>query len=119
MQMWYDKARQGPYAFMVVRADGINPGMAFPMAIGFLLNALVAGLLMAMLGYTNLKNLKSQTLFIGMGGTVGSLIPNISHWIWWHFPASYTIVNVVDTFLTWTLAGLVMAKLSAVLEKKI
>ncbi len=111
MAEWNDKARRGPFAFISLRAEGIEPGMAVPMGIGFVLNFLIAAILFWLVGNSSISCPKGRTIFIAVAGSVGSLYPHISNWSWWHFPAIYCFVGVIDLFVTWALAGFVMVKL--------
>lgn len=113
MAEWNAKARRGPFAFISVKADGIEPGMGVPMAVGFLLNILIAGILFWTLGQTKLKKTFDRVLFLGVVGSVGSIYPHLSNLNWWHFPASYCLVGVIDLFVTWSLAGFAMTKVMA------
>ena len=112
MAAWNAKARKGPFAFMSIRADGVEPGMAVPMSAGFVLNIFIAMLLTWMCSKTTIDGTLGRAIFIGIGGSVGALYPHISNMLWWHFPVSYCVIGVVDLFITWSLAGFVIAKLS-------
>ena len=112
MKEWNEKARRGPLAFISVKAEGIEPGMARPMAMGFLLNIVIAAILSLLVRRSTCNTILHQALFIGLCGSVGALYPHISNLLWWHFPVSYTLVGVFDLWITWTLAGFGMAALS-------
>ncbi len=115
---WNQKARKGPFAFMSVRAGGVDPGMGVPMAIGFFLNFAIAGILFWLVTNSSIVGPIGRTVFVAIAGSVGSLYPHISNWNWWHFPATYCIVGVVDLYVTWALAGFVMIKLADKLGTK-
>lgn len=118
MAEWNDKARKGPFAFISVRADGVEPGMALPMAIGFLLNFIIATILFWLVGKTSITCPKRRTVFIAVAGSVGALYPHISNWSWWAFPLTYCAVGVIDLFITWALAGFAMVALSRYLDNR-
>ena len=44
-------------------------------------------------------------------GLATGLMPALSDWNWWHFPMGYTIAMIADALISWTLAGLAMAKI--------
>lgn len=111
MKAWNDRAQRGPFAFISLKAEGIEPGMGKAMGLGFVLNATMAAILFWMLTQTSIQSFLGQAFFLGVAGFVGAMYPHLSNWNWWHFPASYCIVGVVDLFVTWFLAGLAMAKI--------
>lgn len=118
MTEWNNKARQGPFAFISVRAEGIAPGMGLPMSLGFLLNVIIGGLLLWLVRNTSITSLKGRTIFIAVAGTLGGLYVHFSNLIWWHFPFLYSLVGVVDMFITWGLAGFAIVKISDWLDAK-
>ena len=118
MAEWDEKARKGPFAFISVRADGIEPGMVKPMAIDFVLNLVLAGILFWLVGKTAITCPIGRTVFIATAATVGAIYVHLANWNWWHFPITYSVVGIVDLFITWALAGFVMVKLSDRLSAK-
>lgn len=111
MKEWNAKAEKGPFAFISVRADGIESGMGFPMAVGFLVNWLIAIALFWLVRNSSITCPKGRTFFIAVAGSIGGLYPILSNWAWWRFPPIYSFVGAIDLFITWGLAGLVMVKL--------
>jgi len=118
MVKWKNKARKGPFAFLSVKADGVEPGMGLPMAIGFFLNLVMAGILFWLVSNNAITCPKGRTIFIAVAGSVGALYTHLSNWNWWHFPINYCVVGVIDVFVTWTLAGFAMVKLADWLDSK-
>lgn len=112
MAEWNAKASAGPFAFISLQADGVNPGMGPALAVGFLINIATAAVLFWLLMNSSLSTPVMRTLFIATAGSIGALYPHLSNWNWWHFPFSYCAVGVIDLFLTWALAGFAMVKLS-------
>ena len=118
MAEWDAKAAEGPFAFISVRADGIQPGMGKPMAIGFALNLLLASILFWLVSKSSITCPIGRTFFIATAATVGAIYVHVANWNWWHFPVAYTVVGIVDLFITWALAGFVMVKLNDWLDSK-
>ena len=110
MADWNAKAAEGPFAFISVRADGVEPGMGKPMAIGFVLNLVVAAMLFWLVSQSSITCPIGRTVFIATAATVGALYVHIANWNWWHFPTIYSVAGFVDMFVTWALAGFVMVK---------
>ena len=117
MQAWDEKASAGPFAFMSVRASGITPGMGLPMAIGFLLNIVVAAMLFWLVNNSSITCPKGRTVFIATAALTGGMLCHVANWCWWNFPPISTAVNVIDIGLTWAFAGFAMVKLSDRLSK--
>ena len=118
MEAFHTKVQQGPYAFMTVRPEGVNPQMGKLMAMGFLLNVVMAALLFWLVSNSSITCPIGRTVFIAVAATVGALFVHFSNWNWWYFPPTYSIVGVVDLFITWGLAGFVMVKLSDKFDPK-
>ena len=112
MEEFHAAMQTGPYAFMIVKPEGVSPSMGSMMAIGFLLNFITAFLLMWLVSSCSITNLTGRTIFVAVAGTVGALYPHVSNWNWWFFPAFYCAVGVIDLLITWSLAGYVMVKVS-------
>ena len=103
---------QGPFAFIVVRPDGIG-GMGSQMAIG-VLQALGLGILLAfLLSKTQIATFGGRVAFVLGVVLFSSLFTDLSNWNWWQFTTSFTLVNITDSLLSWGLASLVLAKSSS------
>jgi hypothetical protein len=48
-------------------------------------------------------------LFFGLFSVLTVIVPN---WTWWGFGNAFTLVSIADMLIGWTLAGLVLAKLT-------
>ena len=71
-----------------------------------------AFLLTWMLLHTSGLSYAKRVMFLAMGGLAASVIVDIPNWNWWGFSGSYTAVNLIDSTITWGLAGLVIAKVA-------
>ena len=111
-EKWSAMARKGPFAFISTKVDGIPPGITKLMVIGFFINMLVAAILYGLLCQTKLEKDKQKVLFLAVAAVAGSLIPYLVNWYWWQFPFSAMAINVVDTFITWGIAGTAMVQIS-------
>ena len=103
----------GPFAFLVVHPDGLQVSMARSMGTGFGINLLGAALLcylMLMVGEGGVNDFKRRVVVAVIFGLAVGILPALSNWNWWHFPMSYTLATTADALISWTLAGLVMAK---------
>ena len=48
--------------------------------------------------------------FCSLMGVFGAVISGLPLWNWWEFPPTSTMVCIIDTGITWFLAGLAMGK---------
>lgn len=110
--VWTEKATTGPFSFMVVVPNGITHKMGQMMLTQFLLVFIVAFLLTWLLSHTTVTCNKKKALLTAAAALTGALIAHGSHWNWWHFPTTYTVINIADMGIQWFLAGFAMAKVS-------
>jgi hypothetical protein len=105
-----------PFAFVSVMADGFDCAKGMP---GMLLGefALCLGLSALLTCLLKKQSGGCPVLFSFKIGLLVGLVHNIPNVIWWHFPADFTLITMIDDVLSFTLAGLVIAK--CVLKLKI
>jgi len=53
-----------------------------------------------------------RVAFLAIAGLSASVIVDLPNWNWWGFSGAYTAVNLLDSMLTWLIAGLVIAKVA-------
>lgn len=98
----------GPYVFASVVPAGVGSGITIMLIKGFLIDILGAAFLLALMLQARDRNLRVAliaTLFV-------SLLPALAQWGWWHFPAGFTVVMILDSVIMWMLAAFVMAKIA-------
>jgi hypothetical protein len=104
------KMQKGPIMVAAVRHNFGSFGRA--MAIQVLGLMAAAFLLTWMLLQTRGLGYASRVMFLAVAGLAASVIVDIPNWNWWGFSGSYTVVNLIDSTLTWLIAGLVIAKVA-------
>jgi len=109
-------AEAGPFAFMVILPDGKQMSMPKSMLTGFfiqLVGALILCflMLMATTGGGGGGDFKRRVVVAVCFALAVGLLPALSEWNWWHFPLGYTLASIADALISWTLAGLAMAKI--------
>jgi hypothetical protein len=52
----------------------------------------------------------AKVLFVAAVGLVIGIAGHLPEWNWWHFSGSYTLLEMADLVISWTLAGLVLGK---------
>lgn len=105
-----EKMQKGPIMVAAVRHNFGSFGRAMAIQV---LGLMVAALLLTwMLLQTRDLGYAGRVIFVAVGGLAASVIVDIPNWNWWGFSGSYTVVNLIDSTLTWLLAGLVIAKVA-------
>ena len=108
----HDRMRQGPVVFAAVQLMGRDPSSPFLYLGGLLIEfvgAFFASWLVLSLASPNYgTRVKTVMLAALFAGAVGYL-PN---WHWWGFSTGYTLLTIMDRFIAWLLAGLVIARIA-------
>ena len=76
------------------------------------MNIIGAELLLALILKSHTEDFKQRMCIGLMAGFAISLIPSLMNWNWWHFPVPFTLITIVDDFIMWALASLVMIKIT-------
>jgi hypothetical protein len=105
-----EKLIKGPFMFAAVRPGPMGP--VAPMFIGqALIQFAAAFMLTLLLMQVHALSFARRVLFvagIGLAGGVAAFLPEMN---WWGFSAAYTLVNVADMTIGFTLAGVALAKI--------
>lgn len=108
---WQQKAKQGPFAYMIVKPDGVKWEMKIALGIQFGICLLVAIMAAFLLGLSRTTSLIGRAWFVTFVVTVGAVLTQLSNWNWWGVPTTATLVNIADVIIAWYFAGLVMARI--------
>jgi hypothetical protein len=107
---WENKYRTGPSGLLIHRPQGgeaMTPGQLGREFGSDVLLALVIGVLLA--GATRWRaNYVSRVVFVAMLGLLPFLAVNFSYWNWFGFSPNYTLAQLADHVIGFTLAGLVL-----------
>ncbi len=109
----WEKMQKGPVVFAAIRREGFTSA-AFTRGImaQFLTQVIAAFLLTWMLLKTSGLSYWGRVGFLTVAGLAAGVISDLPNWNWWGFSGSYTTVAVVDSALTWYIAGLVIARVA-------
>lgn len=113
IKAWAEKAKTGPYAFVIYRGDGLpgDPAAMGPQILHQLLTSTIAAFLLAVvLGAvpgSYAKRVSVATLF----GVFAWLVVAVPQFTWYYFPRNFAMVGVLEHGVGWLLAGLIIAKL--------
>lgn len=102
----------GPVATIGYKAVGgqmMSPEM---FVRGIVLDIAVAAILVILIGMTDLRGYLPRLIFVSLIGLAMGLFTNLNNWIWMTQSLQYTVVDVLDTWVAWTLGGAVLAKYS-------
>ena len=101
---------EGPFMFASVGLTGtreMGPALLFNV-IGNIVSALlVTWLLLQTASATYWR----RAGFVVVIAFATAMIAHYPSWIWWRFSESFTLVELADLLIGWSLAGLVMAKI--------
>jgi hypothetical protein len=106
-----EKMKSGPIMFASVRRGGFG-SYTRGLIVQFLGLMAAAFLLTWMLLQTGGLSYARKVAFLAAAGLAASVIVDIPNWNWWGFSGTYTVVNLIDSTLTWLIAGLVIAKVA-------
>jgi hypothetical protein len=107
---WQQRMSQGPLAMINYRAEGAAP-MTTTMGLGFvhmLVTAFLIGLLLQMLlpvapGYFE------RVKLVAAVGFVAVFQAHVGQPIWWHWPWSHAVLGSIYDFVSYLIAGAVLA----------
>ena len=103
------KPAPGPSGMIVYHPDRpfeMAPSMMVSEALSEIVQAVIAAFLLSL---TALVGLLSRTLFVAAIGVAAALSTHVSYWIWWGFPANYTLAQLATMIIGYLVAGVVIA----------
>ena len=104
------KHAEGPYVFASIVPSGVGNEMMSMMGKGLLISVVGAGFLLVLMRMVAPEANWKARLTVGIVAAVFvSLVPALLNWNWWHYPAGFTIVAIVDGVIAWSLAALMVA----------
>jgi hypothetical protein len=99
----------GPSGMLVYHPDRpleMAPSMLVSEALSEIVQAIIAAVLVSL---TVLVTVLHRTLFVAAMGVAVAISTHVSYWIWWGFPADYTLASIVTIVVGYVVAGLVIA----------
>ncbi|HYE97034.1 MAG TPA: hypothetical protein VD962_12570 [Rubricoccaceae bacterium] len=104
--------RRGPLAMVFFRREGVEPMAPAVFALGFLhmfVTALLLGLVLRQAAPA-LPSYGARVAFVALLGLTAAVWARLGEPIWWHFPWGFHLLYFFSDLLSWTLAGLVLAR---------
>jgi hypothetical protein len=80
------------------------------MAVGLLIQIISAFLVLTLLSTTSGLSYWGKAGFFALAGLTIGFVSHAPYWNWFGFSTSYVGVTILDIWIGWTLAGLVVAK---------
>ncbi len=108
---WTDKFRQGPHGILIYHPEGtepMSPGQLLIQLVTDIALALVVAFLLGQVA-SAMKCFIGRVVFVGLIGLITGLAILVPYWNWYGYPANFTIANMVDQVIGFSLGGLVLA----------
>ncbi len=107
-----DNWNRGPIFFGVIRPGEFEFRMGAAIGKTFATNLASAFIIAILLAAAaNGLNYLGRVGFTMLAGLFAGIFSHVPYHIWWEFPVSFVVPNVIDAAVHWLLAGLVMAAL--------
>lgn len=113
MELGMEKMKQGPFAFAAITLDGADPMSPWPYLSNLLLQIIMAMLITWLLLQINEPDYKRRMLYVVLIGAVAGTQGHLVNAMWWRFSMDYTLVNIADLLISWSLAGALIARFTA------
>jgi hypothetical protein len=107
---WEAKFKQGPNGLLIINA---GPGEdKFPRQLASeLVTNIIAGYIAAILAAMMVGTMMRRAIAIALLAVFATVSLSFSYWIWYGFPPTYVLGELVTELVGWLLAGFVIAKL--------
>jgi hypothetical protein len=109
-----DFAEGKPGAMVNVMKNGFPVGLLHMIAHAVIASIIMAYIAIMLLAKTNANSFTDKVKFVTLVGFLIGLSSSFMYWNWFGYPTGYSLVNLVDTVVTWALAGLVIGKMAEV-----
>jgi hypothetical protein len=111
MDAWTEKVKRGPNGLIAYDPAGSDPMMPGQMAVGLVLDILAAWIACWFLARSIALNAPylARVAYCGMFGVFISVFSHLMAWNWMGFPVDYTSAMIIDSMVSWILAGLGIA----------
>lgn len=103
---------QGPFMFAAVTPEG-GHGMSAALIVQMATDLIAAFLATWLLLRTRGLTFGQRVGFLVAVAVIVFMSAHVHYWNWWRFPTGYTAVSFADLLISWSLAGLVIAQLTA------
>ena len=98
-----------PSGMANVMKDGFQIGLGQMMIQGVIASILMAYIAIMLLCKTSITGTMQKVGFITLTGLLIGISSSFMYWNWMGFPSGHSLVNLLDTVITWALAGVAIA----------
>ncbi len=106
-------------AFVNALPQGDTPAMTTQLLTQFVGDLVSVLIVIYLLSQTAGLSYWGRVGFVALVGAAIGFISHFPYWNWFGFPISYVTVIIIDSFIAWFLAGLIIARLVARNTKKV
>jgi hypothetical protein len=111
MKAYQAKARVNPSGMVVFHAPKADQGMTRQMIGEFIIELICVLLAAIVLNLANVPGFLGRVLVVTAIGLPAAAWTNLSYWLWYGFPTSYTLGAIAIQLIGFILAGVVLAAL--------
>jgi hypothetical protein len=111
LENWKQRHRRGPIALIAFNKDGTEPMHPIMFVRGFAIYLIAAVFMCMMLAGAGgwARNFITRLVFVLFAAAFATFATRGVDWNWFYIPSDYTGALVIDLFVGWFLAGLVIA----------
>jgi hypothetical protein len=109
------RMKTNPSGILIYRPPGASAMETGTLVAEFAKEVIVALLAAYLLSKTVLSGYWARAGFVAVIGVIATLTTNLSYWIWYSFPANYTLAAITTDTVGYAAAGLAIA---AVMRRK-
>ena len=106
-----ERMQKGPGVLAAIRVGPMG-SMASYMLSGLLIQMAAALVGTGLLLRARLETYGARVVFLAVTGLLIGIAGHLPQWNWWHFSTGYTLLEMADLVISWTLAGLVIGKVA-------
>jgi hypothetical protein len=104
-----ERHRAGPIGLLNFHPDGMEQMPPATFIKGLSLNLVMAMLASLLLAAASVRPYLGRVAFVAAIGLIVGVSAHMIKWNYLHFPLDYSVMQVVDNVIGWSLAGLVIA----------
>ena len=104
------RMKQGPYAFVAVTLNGLDPTQPRQYVWALALDVFCALVVSWLLMQTQELSYLTRVWFVTVTGVLIGVAGQLPNWIWWRFSDDFTAFGLLDAIVAWFLAGVVIAR---------
>ncbi|GAB4193078.1 MAG: hypothetical protein Tsb0015_15660 [Simkaniaceae bacterium] len=110
---------KGPFVFASVTPKGTDPKNPIPYIAAFVFQVFLSGLLCYFLYQLKPQiSYFARIRFLALVALFAGIAMKMPEWTWWNFSLKFILLDIADLIISWTLAGLFIAKITRYRQQK-